>query len=199
MCFISQVLLVDTFAVPPEDLEDDLKIFLRARESLINGNIATNYGGYGNVNDGNTAGYDPDSIKAGEAIKAKARTTAGESRLYALGGKEFRFTSNCVSKASHLQIRNPVPFFSNWRKSGFEMCFAIGSQNLWCWWSQPKQVFNLAHRHSNPIPSTGSGHSRVLSAGQADNGGVYGCRRRIGTHNHVCHCGGCTGVVNSVC
>ena len=35
-------------------------------------------------------------------------------------------------------------FFQNGPRTGFEMCFAIGSQQIWCRWSQPKHVSNPA-------------------------------------------------------
>ena len=36
--------------------------------------------------------------------------------------------------------------------SGFEMCFAVGSQHLWCRGSQPKHVSNLELKKGFPIP-----------------------------------------------
>ena len=36
--------------------------------------------------------------------------------------------------------------------SGFEMCFAIGSQHLWCRGSRPKHVSNPAYRYGSLTP-----------------------------------------------
>ena len=45
--------------------------------------------------------------------------------------------------------------------SGFEMCFAIGSQHFWCRGSQPKHVSNPAYRSLNPVLFVIVLHSKV--------------------------------------
>ena len=51
-----------------------------------------------------------------------------------------------------LRISLAPPFVQNGAKSGFEMCFANGSQRLRCWGSQPTKT-RLKSRHKKVFKS----------------------------------------------
>ena len=71
-------------------------------------------------------------LYGGDGFTASARLRKGTPLR--LPGRDPKAQAAQVQvQARQSQIVTSRPFFSKWRKSGFEMCFDIGSQHHGCW------------------------------------------------------------------